>query len=94
MRRAWRRESPEQGVSSVFAKGITPQPVIPLLEAVGTTGEKEKKHTEKETNPLPKRTFFSLFILSVKASDAFQMGQDLIFLFIRRSLPEAAAAVV
>lgn len=59
-----------EGVSSAFTKGITLRPAIPLLGAVGITGEKKKKQTEKETNPLPQRIFFFLFILSVKTSDA------------------------
>lgn len=39
---------------------------------------RKQNRTGTETNPLPKRIFFP-HILSVKAGDALQMGQDLIF---------------
>lgn len=67
-----------QRVSSAFTKGITLWPAIPLLGAVGMTGEKKEKHTKKKLIYYPKG-FFPLFILSVRASDVLQMGQDLIF---------------
>lgn len=74
-----KREHREQRVSSAFTKGITLRPVIPLLEAVGITGKKKKNIQKKKLIHYPKGLFFFLFILSVKANDALQMGQDLIF---------------
>lgn len=41
--------------------------------------ERRKKNTQKRNESITQKDFFPLFILSVRASDVLQMGQDLIF---------------
>lgn len=54
------RERREQRLSSAVTKGITLWPVIPLLGAVGMTGEKKEKYTEKKLIYYSKGLLFPL----------------------------------